>query len=92
MLSLKVKELQGFPYNEFLGLQSTASMPTGVATTTTNPDLIVPSISIDGLSKGMQNMSMDREVSEGKTFLPVPFFILSRNLVSERWNDAIDTV
>ncbi|CBY18164.1 unnamed protein product [Oikopleura dioica] len=47
------------------GLQSTASMPTGVATTTTNPDLIVPSISIDGLSKGMQNMSMDREVSEG---------------------------
>lgn len=50
-----------------LGLQSTASMPTGVATTTTNPDLIVPSISIDGLAKGMQNISMDREVSEGKT-------------------------
>ncbi|CAG5112150.1 Oidioi.mRNA.OKI2018_I69.chr2.g6395.t1.cds [Oikopleura dioica] len=58
---------QGSPdaFTQGTGLQSTASMPTGVATTTTNPDLIVPSISIDGLAKGMQNISMDREVSEG---------------------------
>lgn len=47
------------------GLQSTAAMPTGVATTTANPELIVPSISIDGLTKGVQHMQMDRDINEG---------------------------
>ena len=49
------------------GLQSTATMPTSLATTASaGAGHSVPAISIDEIATGVQHLKVDRDVNEGK--------------------------
>ena len=50
----------------FTGLQSTATMPTSLATTASAAAHSVPAISIDEIANGVQNIKVDRDINEGK--------------------------
>jgi len=78
---------------KYLGLQSTATMPTSLATTASAAvhTGTVPAISIDEIANGVQQLKVDREINEGNRDIQFIFlqknqfltksFILNQNLV-----------